>query len=117
MKCEFYKENEKPICSLWYHGGYPTASTCEECIKNGNNNKKTADEMFAMLKINPQEIYIQHEEKPKKEKLKGLGDIVHSIAQPIAKTIDMTFGTNIQGCGGCKRRRKKLNEMLPISVE
>ena len=39
----------------------------------------------------------------------GLGDKVHAIAHPIAKAIDRTVGTNIQECGGCKRRRDLLN--------
>lgn len=42
----------------------------------------------------------------------GLGDKVHSIAQPIAHAIDEVFGTNIQECGGCKRRRARLNGRL-----
>lgn len=40
---------------------------------------------------------------------KGLGDIVHDIAQPIAKVIDKVVGTNVQGCGGCAKRRAALN--------
>jgi len=38
-----------------------------------------------------------------------LGDKVHAVAQPIAKAIDKVTGTNIQRCGGCKRRRAALN--------
>jgi len=38
-----------------------------------------------------------------------LGDRVHAVAQPIAKAIDKVAGTNIQRCGGCKRRRAALN--------
>ena len=40
---------------------------------------------------------------------KGLGDIVHSVAQPIAKVIDKVVGTQIQGCSGCAQRRARLN--------
>jgi len=39
----------------------------------------------------------------------GLGDMVHAVAQPIAKAIDHVAGTNIQGCGGCAKRRAMLN--------
>jgi len=39
----------------------------------------------------------------------GLGDLVHAVAQPIAKAIDNIAGTNIQGCGGCAKRRAMLN--------
>jgi len=38
-----------------------------------------------------------------------LGDKVYAVAHPIAKAIDKVAGTNIQECGGCKRRRDLLN--------
>lgn len=40
-----------------------------------------------------------------------LGDAVHFVAQPIAKTIDLVFKTNLQNCGACQRRREYLNNM------
>lgn len=43
----------------------------------------------------------------------GLGDAVASIAQPIAKAIDAVAGTNVQNCGGCKKRQEALNKMVP----
>lgn len=43
----------------------------------------------------------------------GLGDRVEQIAQPIAKIIDRAVGTNIQGCGGCKKRKDWLNKNFP----
>jgi len=45
-----------------------------------------------------------------------LGDKVHAVAQPIAKAIDKVAGTNIQECGGCKRRRARLNGRLDIDT-
>lgn len=39
----------------------------------------------------------------------GLGDLVHAVAHPIAKTIDNLAGTNLAECGGCARRRAALN--------
>ena len=39
----------------------------------------------------------------------GVGDIVHAIAQPIAKAIDRVAGTNVQKCGACAKRRAMLN--------
>lgn len=42
----------------------------------------------------------------------GLGDMVHAVAQPIAKAIDRVAGTNIQGCGACAKRRAMLNSTL-----
>ncbi len=40
----------------------------------------------------------------------GVGDQVERIAQPVAKVIDKVLGTNVQQCGGCKRRRDYLNK-------
>lgn len=41
-----------------------------------------------------------------------LGDRVERIAQPIAKAIDKVAGTNIQGCGACKKRKEWLNNLI-----
>jgi hypothetical protein len=38
------------------------------------------------------------------------GDLIASVAQPIAKGMDAIFGTNIKNCGGCGRRREMLNQ-------
>lgn len=48
-----------------------------------------------------------------KKPVAGLGDIVHKVAQPIAKVVDRLAGTNIQGCGACQRRKEYLNEKFP----
>lgn len=48
---------------------------------------------------------------PSKSTIKGLGDAVAMIAQPIARTIDAAFGTDVQNCGGCKARQQWLNEL------
>jgi hypothetical protein len=37
------------------------------------------------------------------------GDTIATVAQPIARSIDYFFGTNIQGCGGCKQMQNNLN--------
>jgi hypothetical protein len=50
-----------------------------------------------------------------KKKISGLGDIVEKVAQPIAKSIDRLFGTNIKDCGGCKNRKNSLNKRFPIT--
>ena len=42
----------------------------------------------------------------------GLGDAVAAIAQPIARAIDSVAGTNIQQCGGCKKRQEALNKLV-----
>ena len=45
--------------------------------------------------------------------IRGLGDVVAKVAQPIAKVIDKIAKTNIQGCGGCARRQEYLNKKFP----
>jgi hypothetical protein len=40
-----------------------------------------------------------------------LGDKVASVAQPIARAIDKIAGTDIEHCGGCKKRRESLNNL------
>lgn len=42
----------------------------------------------------------------------GLGDAVASVAQPVARAIDSIIGTKIAGCGGCKKRREALNNII-----
>jgi hypothetical protein len=44
---------------------------------------------------------------------RGLGDLVASIAQPIAKAIDSVARTKIAECGGCKKRQAMLNRIMP----
>lgn len=39
----------------------------------------------------------------------GLGDIVHAVANPVAKAIDYIAGTDLQNCGGCMERQATLN--------
>jgi hypothetical protein len=46
---------------------------------------------------------------------RGLGDVVHSVAQPIAKVIDKALGTNVQGCWSCAGRREALNNAMPFN--
>ena len=48
---------------------------------------------------------------------KGLGDVVASVAQPIAGAIDKALGTNIKGCGACAKRREALNNMFPSKLD
>ena len=44
----------------------------------------------------------------------GLGDVVAKVAQPVAKAVDRVAGTDLQNCGGCKDRQKKLNQLFPL---
>jgi hypothetical protein len=43
------------------------------------------------------------------ESLRGLGDIVHVVLNPITKVIDAATGSNLQGCGGCFERQQRMN--------
>ena len=49
-----------------------------------------------------------------KPPVRGLGDVVAKVAQPVAKAIDAVAGTNLQNCGGCKARQEKLNQIAPL---
>jgi lauroyl/myristoyl acyltransferase len=51
---------------------------------------------------------------PVSQKLRGLGDVVAAVAQPIAKTIDFVAKTNLQNCSSCKARQEKLNKIAPL---
>lgn len=48
------------------------------------------------------------------ETLRGLGDLVAKIAQPIAAAIDAVAGTSLKTCGGCQKRREWLNKNIPL---
>ena len=55
-----------------------------------------------------------HNTMPVVAKPRGLGDIVASVAQPVAKRLDAVFHTKIADCDGCKARREKLNKKFPL---
>lgn len=44
--------------------------------------------------------------------MRGLGDVVAKVAQPVATLLDATMGTNLKGCGGCKKRQEVLNKVV-----
>jgi hypothetical protein len=48
------------------------------------------------------------------KKYRGLGDIVESVAKPIARAVDRIAGTDIEHCQGCAKRRDALNRALPL---
>jgi hypothetical protein len=43
----------------------------------------------------------------------GLGDVVAKVADPIARALDAALGTKLAGCGGCSKRRRALNRLVP----
>jgi len=46
--------------------------------------------------------------------MRGLGDAVSLVAQPVATAIDAIAGTSLKTCGGCQRRREWLNDKVPF---
>lgn len=46
--------------------------------------------------------------------VRGIGDVVYTVASPISRIIDRAFGTKLTGCSGCARRRAALNQALPL---
>ena len=61
---------------------------------------------------------MQSNDEPKRwrrpRKLRGLGDAVAIVAQPIARVLDRVAGTNLQNCSGCKDRQDRLNQAVPF---
>lgn len=47
-------------------------------------------------------------------KMRGAGDVVAVVAQPIAGVIDAVFGTSLKGCGGCTQRQEDWNKAIPF---
>lgn len=47
-------------------------------------------------------------------KYRGLGDVVHAVAHPIAVVADTLFKTDLQNCPGCAKRRVDLNRKVPF---
>jgi hypothetical protein len=53
--------------------------------------------------------------KPKEQPMQGLGDAFKKIvADPIVNAMPKWIRTQIQGCGGCEKRRQLMNEMFPF---
>lgn len=63
-------------------------------------------------KSEPLKLTREQIESIKNAKKEGLGDKVEKVAKPIAKAIDYIAGTNIQNCGGCKKRKEALNKLF-----
>lgn len=67
--------------------------------------------------LNPPEPITKPQDMPGwKAPSRGLGDVVHKVAQPIAKAIDKALGTKVQKCGGCQKRRDALNRAFPAKT-
>lgn len=59
-------------------------------------------------------LYDESDLQPSSSHMRGLGDLVYKVANPIAHVIDKVTGTHIQGCGGCAKRREKWNQAVPF---
>jgi len=53
--------------------------------------------------------------KRSRRKLKGLGDAVALVTQPVAGVIDKALGTSLKTCKGCSQRQEALNRRFPFS--
>lgn len=49
-------------------------------------------------------------------KYRGLGDVVHAVARPVARVSDAVLGTDLGNCSGCRRRRESLNRAFPLPL-
>lgn len=95
-----------------------------ELVANSTNVTETYIDIDALIYKSLKHKYIHDkvEIKPivippmakNKPIINGVGDVVAKVAQPVANLIDKIFSTNIRECGGCKKRREKLNKMFPI---
>lgn len=52
--------------------------------------------------------------RPKNRRVRGLGDLVHAMANPASRLIDTLAGTDLARCAGCARRRDEWNRRFPI---
>lgn len=44
---------------------------------------------------------------------RGMGDLVHVLALPVAKALDSVFGSRLSDCKACAKRRAWLNNRMP----
>lgn len=82
-ECVFFKDG---ACKRGYFDGNPSVENCDECYAI---NGEMEIEDFLLL-----------------------GDAVERIANPIARIVDKVAGTDLQNCGGCKKRKNRLNRMI-----
>ena len=76
-------------------------------------DQESLDEYLRSEEQRKQDEQRERVEIPSPVTRRGLGDRVERIAQPIAKAIDKIAGTDIQGCGGCQKRKEFLNHHFP----
>jgi hypothetical protein len=91
-----------------------TAGSFMELIKNAVQHRKKNDLEVDAKIVDKIHSYLCDNNPPDfcAEGYRGLGDVVHAVAQPIAGLIDATFGTNVRGCWTCAGRREALNKAV-----
>jgi hypothetical protein len=47
-------------------------------------------------------------------KYRGIGDVVATVARPVARALDAIAGTQWTGCAACQKRRAAMNRFLPF---
>lgn len=62
----------------------------------------------------PERRWMAYQLFVKVKKMKGAGDAVAAVAEPIAAMMDKMFKTKIKGCSACAKRREMLNQYIPF---
>lgn len=86
---------------------------CQSCktpceFQNVASFRENAD---SVCPINRWQAYKTYAHK----RMKGLGDAVAILAQPVAGLIDAVAGTKVKKCSACAKRREMLNALVPFS--
>lgn len=68
-----------------------------------------------MLMNNEDPFALKGDPLPKPKHLRGLGDVVHLVAAPVAEIVDKLINTSLAGCSGCAERREFLNKVVPFT--
>lgn len=88
----------------------------EEIIKSGDlvsNPPNLPPGDYIMIEWNTYINLLQKYSPDKKiPKQAGLGSLIATVANPIAKGIDRVLGTNISNCRGCQRRKEYLDNLI-----
>jgi hypothetical protein len=82
---------------------------CE--VQNNLDYRKNGDNACPQGRWMAYKTYVKNP-KP----VRGLGDLVAKVAEPIAGAIDKASGgrTKLKGCSACAKRKEMLNQLLPF---
>ncbi|MDE2106725.1 MAG: hypothetical protein KGL39_56440 [Patescibacteria group bacterium] len=79
-----------------------------EAVKGAGESTDAGTVLDAMI------LAVLMKRYPPSEPMRGLGDMVAKVAQPVARAIDAVAGTKIANCGGCAKRQDALNKAIPF---